>query len=169
VLLSSSARSWKNKLSGSEELRTRRAHGTNKWLFLFPWEHLHSGSVGLYFSIFYHWSFFQSWNESSCLYYLPTYCSWCSDAPFCLFSWEVHIYIYIYYSFPVHTIMHTIFSKLLYNCYAIMMMWQWKSTIDFMFINVYQNIDFTVRYFIELYDSSIKQSVKQHYSRYIMP
>jgi hypothetical protein len=41
--------------------------------------------------------------------------------PFAYFL-ERYIYIYIYYSFPVHTIMHTIFSKLLYNCYAIMMM-----------------------------------------------
>lgn len=86
--------------SAREKHRRRRTkeieldHGAYyKWPFL--WEHLQEvqashpdgcGSAGLYFSIFYHRGFFRSWNESSCLYYLPTYCSWCSHAPFCLFS-----------------------------------------------------------------------------------
>ena len=74
------------------------ANGNKGW---FPWEHLQkvqattshgSCSDRLYIFIFYHRSFLQSWDESSCLHNLQTHCSRSSHVPFCLFSWKVRIY-----------------------------------------------------------------------------
>lgn len=65
-------------------------------------EHLHevqatipdgSYSARLHYPVFHHWSFLQPWNESLCLYNLPSYRCWHRDVPFCLFPWKVHTLI----------------------------------------------------------------------------